>query len=213
MSKARFVCQSCGALFPRWEGRCSHCGAWHSIVEEAQPNPLHRIRRKPPPVAKLSEVSPSEEGRLNTGIKEFDRVLGGGIVRDSVVLIAGEPGVGKSTLLLQVAGNVARQGYRVLYVSGEESLGQLKERADRLSLRCEPIHVLSETSTEAIEAACEDLSPALVVIDSAQTLRTETCMSSPGTVECANPLRASLFMQNASFMRCLWSATLQKRDL
>jgi len=183
-ARTRFVCQACGAIALRWEGRCSQCGAWHSIVEEPLSRPQRRSRRaSAPPTPTLAELEdPCGEQRLTTGIAEFDRVLGGGIVRDSVVLLAGDPGIGKSTLLLQAAAGVAAQGGPVLYVTGEESPAQVKERARRLGIDGERIHLLGRSEVEAVEASAEKLKPALLIVDSAQTLRAETCAGSPGTV-------------------------------
>ena len=140
--KPVFVCQECGAQSPKWMGRCQECGAWNSLVEErsasAAPAASHRYAQSASGTAKLyAEVETANAARLSTGIGEFDRVLGGGIVPGSLVLLGGEPGIGKSTLLLQAAAHFAREAGPVLYASGEESEHQIKSRGDRLGTRIE----------------------------------------------------------------------------
>ncbi|HAK93970.1 MAG TPA: DNA repair protein RadA [Planctomycetes bacterium] len=182
MSKDRpnFVCQDCGARALRWLGRCPNCGAWHTLVEE-RAGPAVPDRTLPAPEAPaLSAIAQCGDGaRLATGIPEFDRVLGGGFVPDSVVLLAGDPGVGKSTLLLQIADRVPGD---ILYVSGEESAAQLKLRASRLGIGGERVRVLGDPDVDAVLGACLRHKPALVIVDSAQTLRTADMAGSPGTV-------------------------------
>jgi DNA repair protein RadA/Sms len=197
MSKptSRFVCQSCGYQAPKWMGRCPDCGGWDSLVEEAAPAPPGKGARAAIAPGGRAEAVPYEhieiqEGaRLPSGLPEFDRVLGGGIVTGSLVLIGGEPGVGKSTLLLQIAGAVSAQGQSVLYVSGEESDRQIKLRGERLGLRAENLFVYPETSVERIEAELAARRPGLVIVDSIQTTWTETLESAPGGIgqirECA----------------------------
>jgi DNA repair protein RadA/Sms len=185
-SSSRFVCQQCGHDSPKWMGRCPECGAWDSLVEEVvAPLPKRATAQQAPagtaqPV-RLVEVSVEDAPRLSTGIAELDRVLGGGIVPGSLVLLGGDPGVGKSTLLTQVADLLSHERV-VLYVSGEESAHQIKLRAKRLGVKGTNLYVLAETSLEAILAHIDHLQPALVVVDSVQTTQTNQLESAPGTV-------------------------------
>jgi DNA repair protein RadA/Sms len=187
--KVVFVCQECGAQAPKWMGRCSDCGAWNSLVEEraadaapaATPNRYANLGAQS--TAKLySEVESAHAERLSTGIGEFDRVLGGGIVPGSLVLLGGEPGIGKSTLLLQAAAHFARDVGPVLYASGEESEHQIKSRGDRLGVGAAPLYLLSETCIERILEEMARLKPSLVVIDSVQTVWSSRFQSPPGSV-------------------------------
>ncbi|NMD36795.1 MAG: DNA repair protein RadA [Planctomycetes bacterium] len=182
MSKDRpnFVCQDCGARAPRWLGRCPNCGSWHTLVEERAAPAAPDHAAPAPEAPALSAIAPCADGaRLRTGISEFDRVLGGGFVPDSVVLLAGDPGVGKSTLLLQIADRIPGD---ILYVSGEESAAQLKLRAARLGIGGERVRVLGDPDVDAILGACLRHRPALAIVDSAQTLRSADLAGSPGTV-------------------------------
>jgi DNA repair protein RadA/Sms len=187
-SRATYVCQACGATSPRWQGKCDSCGAWNTIIEEtvaaAAVPAAQRTRRKGrsiqlEPLSGTSEEAP----RIASGIAEFDRVTGGGFVRGSVLLVGGDPGIGKSTLLIEVAAKLANAGRRVVYVSGEEAIGQVRMRANRLGLAKAPVELAAETNVEDIVATLsEGPAPALVVIDSIQTMWTETVESAPGTV-------------------------------
>ncbi len=189
MSKTKSVysCQSCGANYSKWVGKCSSCGEWNTIVEELisneqQPFDWKADSRKTATVAKpvsLNEITPSEQYRLPTADAELNRVLGGGIVPGSLVLIAGEPGIGKSTLFLQVALHL--QNKTVLYISGEESEQQIKMRADRISTQQEII-LLTETCTQHIFKALQNIHPDLIIIDSIQTLHSNLIESTPGSV-------------------------------
>lgn len=197
-----FVCRECGYESPRWMGQCI-CGAWNSFFEETiRPNAEDKRRRtgraqtsgagtvRPVP---LRSVSSGETNRIDTGIPEFDRVLGGGFVRGSLTLISGEPGIGKSTLILQAAANIAESRGPVLYVSGEESEEQIKMRADRLcGSLSERLYILSETDMENIIIQQKDLRPVLMIIDSIQTMFTADIDSAPGSVSqvraCGNEL-------------------------
>jgi DNA repair protein RadA/Sms len=179
-----FACTACGAQAPRWLGRCPACGTWSSLIEEsASPPPGARRseRRAERPVA-LRDVSVQRGARLATGIGELDRVLGGGLVPGSVVLLGGEPGIGKSTLALQAAARVRAAGSKVLYVTGEESAEQIRLRAERLAELDPDLLVAAETSVEAILAMCDELGPALVLVDSIQTLACERVESAAGSV-------------------------------
>ena len=187
--KAVFACQECGAQSPKWLGRCADCGAWNSLVEEraAEAAPTAGTNRYAhlgsQSTAKLySEVEVAQAERLSTGIDEFDRVLGGGIVPGSLVLLGGEPGIGKSTLLLQAAAHFARDVGPVLYASGEESEHQIKSRGDRLGVGAAPLYLLSETCIERILEEIARLKPSLVVIDSVQTVWSSRFQSAPGSV-------------------------------
>ncbi|MGQ9853977.1 MAG: DNA repair protein RadA [Candidatus Oleimicrobiaceae bacterium] len=191
--KSRFVCQSCGYVSPKWLGRCNECGAWNSFVEERiVPRPARAQRMPGPPLSRplrLSEVEATEEIRLRTPFAEFNRVLGGGIVPGSVVLVGGDPGIGKSTLMLQQAMALAAPDRPILYVSGEESARQTKMRADRLGSCSEHLFVLAETNLDAVLEAIEEVRPGLVVIDSIQTMYKPLFESAPGSIsqvrECA----------------------------
>jgi DNA repair protein RadA/Sms len=188
--KTVFVCQECGGQQPKWVGRCPDCGAWNSLVEE-QPAPQaapaaasHRYGMVSGGAsAKLySDIQTSDAPRIPSGIDEFDRVLGGGIVPGALVLLGGEPGIGKSTLLLQVAAHVARSVGPVLYSSGEESEHQIKLRGERLSVDRSPLYLLAETCLERILEEIERLKPALVIVDSIQTIFSARFQSAPGSI-------------------------------
>ncbi len=186
--KSNFVCQNCGAVSPRWQGKCDECGEWNSLVEEAvgtgvAAGPVRSSRKgRIVALAPLAGETP-EAPRIVTGMGEFDRVTGGGIVRGSALLVGGDPGIGKSTLLLQAAGALARQGHRVVYISGEEAIGQIRLRAERLGVTDAPVLLAAETSVEDIVATLEDgRPPALLIADSVQTLWTAMADSAPGTV-------------------------------
>ncbi|MFA5843780.1 MAG: DNA repair protein RadA [Coriobacteriia bacterium] len=164
-----FHCQQCGYGSARWVGRCPECGEFGSFVEESETVSISdpaRVHAQPVPI---DEVSSAQDERVATGIAEFDRVLGGGLVRGSVVLIGGEPGIGKSTLLLQAADSLARRGGRVIYVCGEESPRQIKLRADRLGVSGKGVELLAEVDVTAVVSVVEDRRPDLVVVDSIQT--------------------------------------------
>ena len=191
MSKIKtvFYCQNCGAQFPKWMGRCSACGEWNTLVEEVvkKSTGSQAVFRSSSRIIPVQEISDTKEQRIITGNHEFDRVLGGGIVSGSLVLIGGEPGIGKSTLMLQIALRLKNQ--KILYVTGEENEQQLKMRADRIGIENDQCFILTETSTQDILQHIQELNPALVIIDSIQTLTTAAVEASPGTVsqirECA----------------------------
>ncbi len=191
--KVHFVCQSCGNISPRWLGKCPACDAWNSFVEERASSADTRTighesgaRSHPLP---LHEISTDQMPRLETISPEFNRVLGGGIVPGAVVLIGGDPGIGKSTLLLQEAAGLGRSDFKVLYVTGEESAQQTKMRAQRLGLDSEGLFILAETEIESVRDAIATLHPRLIVVDSIQTMFTPLLESAPGSVsqvrECA----------------------------
>jgi DNA repair protein RadA/Sms len=185
--KTVFACQECGAQSPKWLGRCPDCGAWNSFVEErAAEAPAPSANRYAAPGgggAKLyADVASSTEARMTTGIDEFDRVLGGGVVPGSLVLLGGEPGIGKSTLLLQTAAHVARSAGPVLYSSGEESEHQVKSRGERLGVGSAPLYLLAETCLERVLEEMARLTPALVIVDSIQTVYSLKMQSAPGSI-------------------------------
>lgn len=190
-----YQCQSCGFVSPKWLGKCPDCGQWNTLVEEKQRDTLRLERRtgftESSRPRTLGDISFVKEKRLSTGIKEFDRVLGGGIVPGSLILIGGDPGIGKSTLLLQAMDGLAPSG-KLFYVSGEESLEQVKMRAERLNINSENILLQSETCLENILDEAKKIEPVAMVIDSIQTMYSEGLPSAPGSVgqvrECAQAL-------------------------
>ena len=182
-----FICQNCGAVHNRWQGKCESCGEWNTIAEESavQERPLPgRAPRKGRVFALESLAGESQEApRLASGMAELDRVTGGGFVRGSVLLVGGDPGIGKSTLLIQASAALARLGHRSVYVSGEEAVAQVRLRAERLGLAAVKVELAAETAVEDIVATLsQGPTPRLVVIDSIQTMWTDTVESAPGTV-------------------------------
>ncbi len=182
-----FVCQDCGAQSPKWLGRCPDCGGWNSFVEERvadDPAAAHRYAGAAAAAsARLyADIDVAAHARLSTGIDEFDRVLGGGVVPGSLVLLGGEPGIGKSTLLLQAAANMAASVGPVLYSSGEESEHQVKSRGERLSIGQAPLYLLAETCLERILEEIARIKPALVIVDSVQTVFSLKFQSAPGSI-------------------------------
>lgn len=190
MAKTRthYICQQCGAQHTRWMGRCTECGTWDSLVEERSSHVTASNGRKRGIVAEsdtpilLTQISADDTKRLKMGGAELQRVLGGGLVPGSVVLVGGDPGIGKSTLLIQVAAEFARTHGKTLYVSAEESARQIKLRADRLGLMTDDLYVYSETSLDAILEQMQQLQPALVIVDSIQTVYLEDVGSAAGSV-------------------------------
>ena len=194
--KTFFQCQACGHMSPKWLGRCPDCGAWNSFTEEKKETVArhtsllaHLGKSEPQP---LSSIKPESGHRISTGINELDRVLGGGVVSGSVILIGGDPGIGKSTLLIQTLSGISERYGSVLYASGEESPEQIKIRAERLSINSGKIILLAETSLESVVNAASKLNPKVLVVDSIQTVYAEDITSAPGSVsqvrECASKL-------------------------
>ena len=185
-SRTRWVCQNCSSVQVKWLGRCPDCNEWNTLVEEQEapePKGSERSAWIPTSEAKpLSQVATSAFQRLSVPLQELNRVLGGGIVPGSVILIGGDPGIGKSTLLLQVTGLLAESGQRVLYVSGEESAQQIRLRADRLGIASDNLYVLAETNLSQVLGHIESLRPALAVVDSIQAVYLEELTSSAGSV-------------------------------
>jgi DNA repair protein RadA/Sms len=189
-----FACQSCGSSSPKWLGRCPDCGEWNSFVEEVRASSPPSTRTHGAGARPLSEVAVLPDSRLPTGLAGLDRVLGGGLVSGSVVLLGGEPGIGKSTLLLQASRGIAASSREVLYATGEESAEQVRLRADRLGVSTATLLVLAETDVDRIVAEAMGRKPAAVVVDSIQAVRQPALSSAPGTVsqvrECASALAA-----------------------
>jgi len=192
-TKNLFTCQQCGYNSPKWLGKCPDCNEWNTFVEEQKvESKNHRSKATTDTVPlRLAEISNSDEDRCVTGLGEFDRVLGGGVVSGSLVLIGGDPGIGKSTLLLQSSGLLAQRG-SVLYVTAEESARQVKMRAERLQVSPKDLFLLAETSLEAVIRQVQQLKPAFLIIDSIQTIFTGMLESAPGSVSQVRECSAQL---------------------
>ena len=193
--KSVYVCQSCGGMSAKWQGQCSNCEAWNSMEESVEDKPStsrFQSLAKAAPKQRLAVIEAEDLPRLSTGIDEFDRVLGGGLVTGGVALIGGDPGIGKSTLLLQALAVMSARGDSVLYVSGEESGSQIALRAKRLDVQAPDLEVLAEIQLEKLLVTIESSRPTVVVIDSIQTIYSEALSSAPGSVaqvkECAAQL-------------------------
>jgi len=200
MAKTRtiFICQECGHQVSKWLGKCPECNSWNSFSEERQLQPLSSKSRNnfesSAPLT-ITEVQPVQENRMMTGIGEFDRVLGGGMVKGSLILIGGEPGIGKSTLTLQSMGYLSKQGKKVLYVSGEESGSQIKLRAERLDALSENLLICSELCVEGIIQWIEKIRPEVLVLDSVQTFYTEDLQSAPGSIGQVREVAFKIFQE------------------
>ena len=195
--KSKFVCQECGYESPRWMGKCPGCHTWNTMVEELDASSSKNRHTfvtgtKSNKPEKITAIASQKEPRITTSMKEFNRVLGGGIVPGSLVLIGGDPGIGKSTLLLQISSQLADKDLSVLYISGEESTRQTKLRADRLGVTADSLYVLSETNLLDISNQIEAIKPSFIVIDSIQTIYRDEVTSAPGSVaqvrECTSEL-------------------------
>ncbi|MGE3920077.1 MAG: DNA repair protein RadA [Gammaproteobacteria bacterium] len=187
-TKINFVCQTCGACFPKWAGQCTECQAWNSLIEEViQTTDKNQLRKQgyagsaESKIIKLTEVPVLQQERWSTTLSELDRALGGGLVAGSIVLIGGDPGIGKSTLLLQTLSQLSQE-HNTVYVTGEESLQQVSLRARRLGLPTEQLKLLTETCVETIIDLVKDEKPSIMVIDSIQTIYTDLIDSAPGSV-------------------------------
>ena len=193
-TKTKFICHNCGAETPKWMGKCPNCGEWNSLeekIEESIPKSIRTLSfqsGKEP--TSLTDIEIKDTDRVKLGITELDRPLGGGIVSDSVILWGGEPGIGKSTLVMQTVLRMPEK--KILYVSGEESARQLKLRADRLSEVSSDCFIVCETSLEQIYVHIKNTNPDLVIIDSIQTISTETIESSPGSIAQVRECSASI---------------------
>lgn len=179
-----FFCQSCGYESAKWMGQCPGCKEWNTFVEEVIDKKQNARMKKimPAKVSRISEIQTNEQSRLHTGFEELDRVLGGGIVEGSLVLVGGDPGIGKSTLLLQVCQNLSARGEKILYISGEESLQQIKLRAQRMGNFSESLALLCETNLDMIQEVIRKEKPKVTIIDSIQTMYNEEVSSAPGSV-------------------------------
>ena len=196
--KSVYVCQECGYESAKWLGKCPDCNNWNTLVEEVRENKkevknkINTVRILENSPKSIGEIQSGEKKRYNTGLEELNRVLGGGLVRGSLTLISGDPGIGKSTLLLQTSSYIASNYGKVLYASGEESEEQIKIRGDRLGVSSNNLYILSETNLDLIEAHIEELKPVFVIIDSIQTVYKENITSAPGSVsqvrECSNAI-------------------------
>ena len=200
MAKTRtiFICQECGHQVSKWLGKCPECNSWSSFSEERQLQPSASKSQnnfKSAAPLSITQVQPVQENRLMTGIAEFDRVLGGGMVKGSLILIGGEPGIGKSTLTLQSMGHLSKQGKKVLYVSGEESGSQIKLRAERLDAISENLLICSEICVEGIIQWIEKIRPEVLVLDSVQTFYTEDLQSAPGSIGQVREVAFKIFQE------------------
>ncbi|MBU3916651.1 DNA repair protein RadA [bacterium] len=194
---SEYLCKACGARFPKWTGRCGHCGEWDSLEEKLPQNSRSTWVSIDNPLQKLSGIRIADDGeRWVTDVTEFDRVVGGGIIKGSIGLLGGTPGVGKSTLILQLLARLAKTGKKSLYISGEESANQIKHRADRLLVKQEDILVLIESNLERILVILQQEKPDFVVIDSIQTLFTDQLAASAGSVSQVRE-SASILMRHA----------------
>lgn len=205
--KSKYVCQNCGYETAGYLGKCPECGSWGSFVEELS-TPVEKkteieVFDTTPPMT-LDEIEMNSEIRMSTNISEFDRVLGGGIVQGSLVLIAGDPGIGKSTILLQTSGELCKTGKKVLYISAEESASQIKLRAERLGVKSNTLYIYPQTNLELIKKHIESMKPDLVIVDSIQAIYTSMIQSSAGSVsqirECCNMLMHIAKSQNISII-------------
>ena len=187
--KSKYVCQNCGYENPKWLGKCPECLQWNTFVEEIEEKMTPRqeslakqVSRSTSRPVSINSIAPKREERFSTSIPELDRVLGGGVIPGSLVLVGGDPGIGKSTLLLQVSNNVAETGKKVLYISGEESENQIKMRAKRLKISSDNLYIYTENNLAAIELQIAEVEPNMVIVDSIQTMISPEINSAPGTI-------------------------------
>ena len=184
--RTKYVCQSCGYETSKWMGKCPECMKWNSFVEEIEEKKTKKevfiIDKSSSQPVSINSIVAVKEERFTTDIEELDRVLGGGIVKGSLVLVGGDPGIGKSTLLMQVSSKVANTNKKVLYISGEESESQIKMRASRLGVNSQNLYIFAENNLSIIEAHLEKINPDLIIVDSIQTVYSPEISSAPGTV-------------------------------
>ena len=206
--KSKYVCQNCGYETAGYLGKCPECGSWSSFVEELS-KPVSSVKETDAifdtvPPMKLDEIEMNSEIRMSTNISEFDRVLGGGIVQGSLILIAGDPGIGKSTILLQTSGELSEGGKKILYISAEESASQIKLRAQRLGVKSDNLYIYPQTNLELVKKHIEEMNPDLVIVDSIQAIYTSLIQSSAGSVsqirECCNILMHIAKSRNVSII-------------
>ena len=206
--KSKYVCQNCGYETAGYLGKCPECGSWGSFVEELS-KPISSVKETDAifdtvPPMKLDEIEMNSEIRMSTNISEFDRVLGGGIVQGSLILIAGDPGIGKSTMLLQTSGELSEGGKKILYISAEESASQIKLRAQRLGVKSDNLYIYPQTNLELVKKHIEEMNPDLVIVDSIQAIYTSLIQSSAGSVsqirECCNILMHIAKSRNVSII-------------
>ncbi|MEL5988949.1 DNA repair protein RadA [Kurthia gibsonii] len=197
--KTKFMCTGCGYEAPKWMGRCPGCGEWNTMIEDVeivQKGPRgafqHTVSKSQQKAMPIISVETQEEPRVQTELRELNRVLGGGVVPGSLVLIGGDPGIGKSTLLLQVSALLSNQGHRVLYISGEESVRQTKLRAERLGVKSAELYIYSETNLEFLHETIEEVQPKFVIVDSIQTVHHPEVTSAPGSVSQVRECTAEL---------------------
>ena len=206
--KSKYVCQNCGYETAGYLGKCPECGSWGSFVEELS-KPISSVKETDAifdtvSPMKLDEIEMNSEIRMSTNISEFDRVLGGGIVQGSLILIAGDPGIGKSTILLQTSGELSEGGKKILYISAEESASQIKLRAQRLGVKSDNLYIYPQTNLELVKKHIEEMNPDLVIVDSIQAIYTSLIQSSAGSVsqirECCNILMHIAKSRNVSII-------------
>ena len=205
--KTKWVCQNCGYETPKYIGKCPDCNNWGTLVEEVEiktQTTNQSVVIDDSPVCLINEIEITESIKVPSGFEELDRVLGGGLVQGSLVLLAGDPGIGKSNLVLQTAGNICKQGKKLLYVCAEESGSQVKLRAQRLDVNTDNLYVYSQTNLEAVITQIDNLKPEILVIDSIQSIYTTNITSSSGSVsqirECTNALMD--IAKNKNMSRC-----------
>lgn len=186
--KTRYVCQNCGYVNPKWLGKCPECLQWNTFLEEVEEKKtgknqsISSISKNSAKVTKINSISTDKEERFSTNISELDRVLGSGVIPGSLILVGGDPGIGKSTLLLQVSNNIAESGRKVLYISGEENENQIKMRAKRLNANSDNLYIYTENNLAAIELVALEMKPDVMIVDSIQTVVDPEINSAPGTV-------------------------------
>ena len=186
--KTRYVCQNCGYVNPKWLGKCPECLQWNTFLEEVEEKKTSRsqsisfVSKNSAKVTKINSISTDKEERFSTNISELDRVLGSGVIPGSLILVGGDPGIGKSTLLLQVSNNIADSGRKVLYISGEENENQIKLRAKRLNANSDNLYIYTENNLAAIELVALEMKPDVMIVDSIQTVVDPEINSAPGTV-------------------------------
>ncbi|MBG0764082.1 MAG: DNA repair protein RadA, partial [Tissierellales bacterium] len=198
--KTKFICQECGYESPKWMGKCPGCNSWNTFTEEIINKETKKNSRgiSSNKVLRLKDIEVKEEKRITTKYMELDRVLGGGIVNSSLVLVGGDPGIGKSTLLMQTGDKVAGQGLKVLYVTGEESARQIKIRAERLEMESDNMYILAETNMDHILKNINELEPDLLILDSIQTIYNPDITSAPGSVSQVKEITSTIMRTTKS---------------